>query len=64
MCVFDFAETKLSCLACVTPKAPFKISSDDARQGDTSQNTLYVLGFGLAGAILGNALVLAFLTWP
>jgi hypothetical protein len=42
MCVFDFAETKLSCLACVTPKAPVEISSDDARPGDTSQNTLYV----------------------
>jgi hypothetical protein len=47
-----------------SPKAPFEISSDDARQGDASQNTLYVLGFGLAGAILGNTLVLAFLTWP
>jgi hypothetical protein len=64
MCRFDFAETKLCCLSCATPKAPFEISSDDARQGDTSQNTLYVLGFGLAGAIRGNTLVLAFLTWP
>jgi hypothetical protein len=41
-----------------------EISSDDARQGDPSQNTLYVLGFGLAGAILGNTLVVVFLSWP
>jgi hypothetical protein len=64
MCGFDFVETNVSDQSSVTPKAPFEISFDDARQGDPSQNTLYVLGFGLAGAILGNALVLVFLSWP
>jgi hypothetical protein len=61
---FDFVEISVTDQSSVTPKAPFEISSDHARQGDTSQNTLYVLGFGLAGAILGNTLVLAFLSWP
>jgi hypothetical protein len=64
MCGFDFVQTNASDQSSVTPKAPFEISSDDARQGDPSQNTLYVLGFGLAGAILGNTLVLVFLSWP
>jgi hypothetical protein len=36
-------------------------SSDD-RRGDMTHNTLYVLGFGLAGAILANAMVLALFT--
>jgi len=62
MCGFDFVETNVSDQSSVTPKAP--ISSDYARQGDPSQNTLYVLGFGLAGAILGNTLVLVFFSWP
>jgi len=64
MCGFDFVETNVSDQSSVTPKALFEISSDDARQGDQSQSTLYVLGFGLAGAILGNTLVLVFFSWP
>jgi hypothetical protein len=64
MCGFDFVETNVSYQSPVTPKAPFEISSDDARRGDPSQNTLYVLGFGLASAILGNTLVLVFFSWP
>ena len=42
---------------------PIQISSDDARQGDMAHNTLYVLGFGLAGTILANGLILVFFTW-
>jgi hypothetical protein len=38
-------------------KAPFTISQDDARQGPIGHQALYVLGFGLAGAILANMLV-------
>jgi hypothetical protein len=38
-------------------EAPFTISQDDARQGPIGHQTLYVLGFGLAGAILANMLV-------
>ena len=42
--------------------APIRISADDARQGDMAHNSLHVLGFGLAGAILANALMLVFFT--
>jgi hypothetical protein len=38
-------------------KAPIMISQDDARQGPLGHRVLYVLGFGLAGAILANVLV-------
>jgi hypothetical protein len=33
------------------------ISQDAARQGPMGHQVLYVLGFGLAGAIFANALV-------
>ena len=33
------------------------ISQDDARQGPSGHHMLYVIGFGLAGAILSNMLV-------
>jgi hypothetical protein len=46
----------------VRSEAPIQLSSEEARQGDLAHNTLHVLGFGLAGAILANALVLAFFT--
>jgi hypothetical protein len=36
---------------------PITISQDDARQGPMEYRVLYVLGFGIAGAILTNALV-------
>jgi hypothetical protein len=41
----------------VLEKAPIIISPDDARQGPTGHRMLYVLGFGLAGAISANVLV-------
>jgi len=63
MCGSVSAETIVSNRSSAACAAPIAISSDDARQGDTAPNTLHVLGFGLAGAILGNALVLALLPW-
>jgi hypothetical protein len=36
------------------------ISQDDARQGPSGHRMLYVLGFGLAGAILSNMLVFGY----
>jgi hypothetical protein len=47
----------------VKPEVPIQLSSEEARQGDLAHNTLHVLGFGLAGAILANTLVLAFFTF-
>jgi hypothetical protein len=38
-------------------KALFTISQDDARQDPIGHQALYVLGFGIAGAILANMLV-------
>jgi hypothetical protein len=39
------------------------ISQDDARQGSMGHQVLYVLGFGLAGAIVANALVFIYFAW-
>jgi hypothetical protein len=38
-------------------EAPIIISQDDARQGPTGHQVLYVLGFGIVGAILANMTV-------
>jgi hypothetical protein len=43
-------------------RVPIAISQDDARQGPIGHQVLYVLGFGLAGAILANALVFIYFT--
>ena len=42
---------------------PTHISQDDARQGSMGHQVLYVLGFGLAGAIVANALVFIYFVW-
>jgi hypothetical protein len=39
------------------------ISQDDARQGPMGHQILYVLGFGIAGAIFANALVFIYFAW-
>jgi hypothetical protein len=36
------------------------ISHDDSREDPAGRRTLYVLGFGIAGAILANTLVFAY----
>jgi hypothetical protein len=38
-------------------EAAIMISQDDARQDPSGHRMIYVLGFGLAGAILSNMLV-------
>jgi len=40
-----------------------EVYSEDVPQDDMEPNTLHVLGFGLAGAILTNALVLIYFVW-
>ena len=57
MPAFDAADTHVSKRADCAWKAPIMISQDDARQGPSEHRMLYVLGFGLAGAILSNMLV-------
>jgi hypothetical protein len=39
------------------PPAPTILLTDQARQGVTGHNVRYVLGFGLAGAIIGLVLI-------
>ena len=39
------------------PSAPTVIPTDEARQGVTGHNVRYVLGFGIAGAVIGFVLV-------
>ena len=43
--------------------APIVVSQDDARQGPMGHQMLYVLGFGLAGAIFANGLVFIYFAW-
>ena len=63
MCGFEAAKTTVVNHAGAAPGLPIEISSDNARQGEMAVNTLHVLGFGLAGAILGNTIVLLFVSW-
>ena len=44
-------------------KAPIMISQEAARGGPMGHQVLYVLGFGLAGAIFANALVFIYFAW-
>jgi hypothetical protein len=44
------------------PKMSIEIPSDSARQGEMGLNMLYVLGFGLAGAVFANAIILFYFT--
>ena len=60
MYLVKFVETTVSNHLHVAPEMRIEVSSEDARQGDMAHNTLHVLGFGLAGAILANALIFAF----
>jgi hypothetical protein len=39
------------------PPAPIEVPTDDARQGVTGHNVRYVLGFGIAGAVISFVLV-------
>jgi hypothetical protein len=48
--------TKIS-TARVLAKAPIMISQDDVRQDPTGHRMLYVLGLGIAGAILVDLLI-------
>jgi hypothetical protein len=57
MTKFDFAEIPISKRAHFPVQAPTMISQDDARQEPTGYRVLYVLGFGLAGAIFADTLV-------
>jgi hypothetical protein len=41
-------------------KTPIVNYQDDARQASTDYRTLYVLGFGLVGTILGNIAILSY----
>jgi hypothetical protein len=42
------------------PEKPVAISANDARQGPTGREVLFVLGFGTTGAIFALAAVLAY----
>lgn len=57
MPAFDSVATRVSECAHCASEAPILISQDDAHQDPSGHHMLYVLGFGLAGAILSNMLV-------
>jgi hypothetical protein len=52
-------ETRICERGHFTTPAPIMISHDDSREDPAGRRTLYVLGFGIAGAILANTLVFA-----
>jgi hypothetical protein len=63
MTKFDSVEIPNSKRAHFAAEAPIMISQDDARQGPMGHQVLYVLGFGIAGAIFANALVFIYFAW-
>jgi hypothetical protein len=54
---FDCAEMPISKRGHFAAEAPSTISDNNARQGPTGHRVLYVLGFGIAGAIFENTIV-------
>jgi hypothetical protein len=63
MTKFGSVETPISKRAPFAEDAPIMISQDDARQGPMGHQMLYVLGFGLTGAIFANTLVFIYFAW-
>lgn len=56
----DVHERRSSDAAPGTGDAMLEYSQDDARQRLVDRRMLYVLGFGIAGAVVANALVLTY----
>lgn len=56
----NFTEIQVS--RCSDPAVAKRIviSADDARQGETGARTLYVLCFGVAGAIIASTILVCF----
>jgi hypothetical protein len=50
-------ELYVACRPDITPAKPIVITADDARQGEGGNRMLYVLCFGVAGAIIANAII-------
>jgi hypothetical protein len=62
MSELNSAETNTSRRAHFDTQAPIMISRDHLRQDPAGRRTLYVLGFGIAGAILTNMAVFMYFT--
>jgi hypothetical protein len=60
MPAFDSAETHICRSARSAAQAPIMISHDDTGQDPAGRRVLYVLGFGIAGAIVANAGIFAY----
>ena len=43
-------------------EAPIIVSQDDTRQDPAGRRVLYILGFGIAGAIFANVAIFAYFT--
>jgi hypothetical protein len=61
--MIKFDSVEISERAHFAENAPIVVSQHDARQGPTRHRMLYVLGFGLAGAIFANGLVFIYFVW-
>jgi hypothetical protein len=53
-----FTEIAVSTCSDIAPAKPIVIHAHDARQGETGTRMLYVLCFGVAGALIANAIIL------
>jgi len=51
-------ELYVACRPDIMSAKPIVITADDARQGEGGNRMLYVLCFGVAGAIIANAIIL------
>jgi hypothetical protein len=54
----NFTEIHISSCSGTAPAKRIVISADDARQGAAGARMLYVLCFGVVGAIIANAIIL------
>jgi hypothetical protein len=63
MCAFDSVDTRVSKRGHCTLEALIMTSQDDARHDSSGHRMLYVLGFGIVGAIVANMLVFTYFAW-
>jgi hypothetical protein len=60
MPAFDSVEMHISERAHSASEAPVVISQDDTRQDPAGRRVLYILGFGIGGAIFANAAIFSY----
>jgi hypothetical protein len=60
MTAFDSTETHISRRAHSASEVSIVTSQDGARDDPTGRRVLYILGFGIAGAMVANAIIFGY----